>query len=100
MSCHSSELFFKNPGHGSRQTVRLTSSEGIVETDITIPDTPTGPIVWGCDIDVNLSNSFLEGQPVFVAAEALQPGVTYRIWPVKDRRSWSDGDTRLTNTAI
>ncbi len=77
------------PGH---YTVRLTSSEGIVETDITIPDTPTGPIVWGCDIDGNLSNSFLEGQPVFVAAEALQAGVTYRAWPVKDRRSWSDGD--------
>ena len=73
-------------------TINLISSAGTVETDITIPPAPTGPVVWGCDIDGNLANAFESGKPVFVSARNLTAGLTYRIWPVVDRRSWNNGD--------
>jgi len=71
---------------------RLTSATGIIESEIEIPASPTGPVVWACDIDGELANAFVTGDPVFVAATNLTPGQEYRIWPVTDRRSWNNGD--------
>ncbi len=51
-----------------------------------------GPVVYACDISGNLSNAFLSGEPVFVTAKGLVPGEMYRVWPLSDRREWSDGD--------
>jgi hypothetical protein len=73
--------------------VRLTSSQGTFTTQVTVPDSPYRPIIWTCDSDAAFTNGFETGTPVFVAGEKLTSGKTYRIWPVKDRRSWLDGDT-------
>jgi hypothetical protein len=73
--------------------IRLTSSQGTVETQVTIPDNPNHSIIWTCDSDGIYTNGFESGTPVFVEAMKLIAGKTYRIWPVKDRRTWSDGDT-------
>ena len=87
---------FTSTGAGKLSTgnyeVILISSAGTVETDITIPPAPTGPVVWASDIDGNLANAFETGKPVFVSAKNLTAGQTYRIRPVADRRSWSNGD--------
>ncbi|MCK4721293.1 hypothetical protein KAU08_11560 [bacterium] len=88
--------FFPDTGDGrlsaGEYTIRLTSLKGTVERTVAIPTAPTDPIVWGCDIDGNLTNAVLVGEPVFVAARALKSGANYRIWPVIDKRAWNDGD--------
>lgn len=88
--------FFSDTGDGrlsaGEYTIRLTSSKGTVERTVAIPTLPTDPIVWGCDIDGNLTNAVLVGEPVFVTATTLKSGENYRIWPVTDKRAWNDGD--------
>lgn len=88
--------FFPDAGDGrlspGEYTVRLTSLKGTVERTLFIPAVPKGPIVWGCDIDGNLANAVLVGEPVLVAARTLKSGTNYRIWPVTDKRAWNDGD--------
>ncbi len=77
------------PGYYS---LYVEASKGMVVGHFTVPDEPIGPVVWDCDIDGEFSNAFESGEPVFFAANALEPGETYRAWPVKDRREWLDGD--------
>ncbi len=88
--------YWTTPGNGrlspGTYTIRLTTDGGTVETEITVPAVPDSPTVRACDIDGNLANAFTEGDPVFVMAISLQPGASYRVWPVADRRSWKDGD--------
>lgn len=73
-------------------TVRITASAGTAEVQVTVAANPSGPCVWASDIDGDLANAFLNGDPVFVQADGLVPGRSYRIWPVEDRRSWNNGD--------
>lgn len=77
-------------------TVRVTASAGTAEADFTVPAAPPGPVGWACDIDGDLANAFPEGDPVFAIGAGFAPNTTYRIWPVEDRRSWSDGDTIIS----
>jgi len=73
-------------------TVALSASGGTVDTVIVIPHEPLKPVVWETDIDGEIRNAFQTGDPVYVSARGCEPGVTYRVWPVADRRSWNDGD--------
>ncbi len=88
--------FFDTSGDGrlapGNYTVRVNATAGTITGNISVPAAPDGPMVWGCDIDGNLSNAFLAGEPVFFSAESLTPNTVYRAWPVDDRRAWNDGD--------
>jgi hypothetical protein len=85
------------PGDGALPpgvyTIRLISSSGTTQAQILVAQNPNRQAVWTCDTSGNLANGFETGQPVFVEARKLIAGKKYRIWPVVDRRSWSDGDT-------